>query len=467
MSCSDLISRNVPCLNFITTNFYSCNALLSEISKTTGKTTITDGVFRTSAITKTGSGGSTWALSAAGIYIDCDGIFAADGTTNDDLQFYLKASDGLAYFGGGTCTIGDFGIYFPSDVDSGTGGSIQWNYSSKTTWLYRVTGSNRTRWYSNATSSSNGAMEFGNMDIIANPGGLGGNYFYNTLSLAPLYNQGSADALHSHSYAAVSHGTHGGGTVTSVNTSSPLSGSFTDSGTISHLSTAGNRHIPTGGSGSSGSRQVLTYDGSSGTATFQAASEHGTHGGGSHPDPHRLGNGSSASCTYGFSTAINTGIFRSAGGYLGLVQGGDITVEVGASDVTMNEKLKLTVVPSTAFGSELRYESQTVKYSTSTKRSKMNIRDIELDTSQIYNLKLKSFEMRNQYEDEDGNYQYGDEPERTSFGMIAEEVYDIFPQVIALDDEDLPLSVNYSLLSVLLLAELKKLRARIEVLENA
>ena len=74
----------------------------------------------------------------------------------------------------------------------------------------------------------------------------------------------------------------GSGDITAVNTTSPITGGGTSgSVTIAHSSAAGNKHIPSGGSGSSGSRQVLTYNGSSGTATWQNASEHGSHGGGS------------------------------------------------------------------------------------------------------------------------------------------------------------------------------------------
>ena len=50
--------------------------------------------------------------------------------------------------------------------------------------------------------------------------------------------------------------------------------------------------------------------------------------------------------------------------------------------------------------------------------------------------------------------------------MIAEEVVSLIPQLVGVDKEGLPNSVDYPMLSVLLLAELKKLKARIEVLEG-
>ena len=64
--------------------------------------------------------------------------------------------------------------------------------------------------------------------------------------------------------------TAGTGLTGDVNTTS---GTHTQ--TIDHLTSAGYKHIPAGGS----SGQVLTYS-SDGTATWQAASAHGTHGGG-------------------------------------------------------------------------------------------------------------------------------------------------------------------------------------------
>jgi hypothetical protein len=57
----------------------------------------------------------------------------------------------------------------------------------------------------------------------------------------------------------------GNGTVTSIATTSPiLGGTITGTGTISHASTAGNKHIPTGGA----THQYLKYS-ASGTATWE------------------------------------------------------------------------------------------------------------------------------------------------------------------------------------------------------
>ena len=181
-----------------------------------------------------------------------------------------------------------------------------------------------------------------------------------------------------------------------------------------------------------------------------------------------VGNGSVGAPAYTFSEATNTGIFRSAGNYLGLAYGGGVKIEAQQSLVKLNQELHLADIGTidSASGAFLKIENYVVKYVASTIRAKMNIRDLGFDSSSIYGLSIKSFEMRKQYDDENGKQQWGEEAGATSFGLIAEEVLTVVPQLVGLDHENLPMSVDYPLLSVLLLAELKKLRARIEVLEG-
>ena len=93
----------------------------------------------------------------------------------------------------------------------------------------------------------------------------------------------------------------------------------------------------------------------------------------------------------------------------------------------------------------------------SSARFKDNIRDLEIDTSKVWDLKPRSFEWKG-----DGT---------TAFGLIAEEVDEIIPGLVAKyahgdSDEIRPQSVHYKFLSVLLLAEMKELKARIEELEK-
>lgn len=88
----------------------------------------------------------------------------------------------------------------------------------------------------------------------------------------------------------------------------------------------------------------------------------------------------------------------------------------------------------------------------SSRRYKKDITDLEFDSSKIYSLRPVSFTWK--------------EFDARSFGLIAEEVAEVLPQLVDNDEEGKPNSVKYKELSVLLLAELKKLKSKIDNLEN-
>jgi hypothetical protein len=99
-------------------------------------------------------------------------------------------------------------------------------------------------------------------------------------------------------------------------------------------------------------------------------------------------------------------------------------------------------------------------YPSSSARSKKDIKDIEIDTSKIYNMRPVSYTSKFPH---DGN--------KRQFGLIAEEVYEHIPDLVPVkkyegEKVETPFGVNYQMLSVLLLAEMKKLKARIEELEK-
>lgn len=100
-----------------------------------------------------------------------------------------------------------------------------------------------------------------------------------------------------------------------------------------------------------------------------------------------------------------------------------------------------------------------VMAASSSQRYKKDIVDLEFDTEKVYHLRPVSFTWKEQ-----GN---------RDFGLIAEEVNEILPEVVVYDNENLPNGVKYEQLSVLLLAEMKKLKEitkqqeeRISVLEK-
>ena len=100
----------------------------------------------------------------------------------------------------------------------------------------------------------------------------------------------------------------------------------------------------------------------------------------------------------------------------------------------------------------------------SSERFKDNIRDLEIDSSKIYDLRPVNFEW---------NDTQGELSGSTSFGLIAEEVVEVLPELVAVDSGSQPFMVDYGVLSVLLLNELQKknteiddIKSRLEVLEQ-
>ena len=86
-------------------------------------------------------------------------------------------------------------------------------------------------------------------------------------------------------------------------------------------------------------------------------------------------------------------------------------------------------------------------------RWKENVEDIskKIDTSKLYDLRPVTFNPTNSNE--------------LCLGLIAEEVEKIFPTLVPKDDQGLPSSVRYSLLSVLVLEELKKIKIELDNLK--
>jgi hypothetical protein len=91
-------------------------------------------------------------------------------------------------------------------------------------------------------------------------------------------------------------------------------------------------------------------------------------------------------------------------------------------------------------------------------RWKENVKDIEtvLDTSKIYDLRPVTFNP---------STGHGDTSE-VHIGLIAEEVERIIPLIVPKDSMGRPSSVRYSILAVLLLAEMKKLKIEIADLKR-
>lgn len=90
----------------------------------------------------------------------------------------------------------------------------------------------------------------------------------------------------------------------------------------------------------------------------------------------------------------------------------------------------------------------------SSRRFKRDIKDMEQESSSIMSLRPVTF----QYKSHTDNV--------TQFGLIAEEVMEIMPEIVNLDGEGKPESIRYHDLPCMLLNEIQKLQKRIEKLEN-
>ena len=112
--------------------------------------------------------------------------------------------------------------------------------------------------------------------------------------------------------------------------------------------------------------------------------------------------------------------------------------------------IEMPALDGASTGTQINWTSGVLHRFTSSKKYKKNIVDLDIDTSKIFDLRPVSFNDK--------------ATDQRCFGLIAEEVYEEMPELVVLENEE-PDAVTYSTLSVLLLAEVKKLRARVEQLE--
>ena len=106
-------------------------------------------------------------------------------------------------------------------------------------------------------------------------------------------------------------------------------------------------------------------------------------------------------------------------------------------------------------GASWGYNGMLMRISSSA-RYKKNIRDLELDTTKIFDLRTISFE----------NNELTATENITSFGLLAEDVAEKIPMLATYNEEGQPEGVQYKMLAVLLLEEMKKMKAEIEILKT-
>ena len=166
---------------------------------------------------------------------------------------------------------------------------------------------------------------------------------------------------------------------------------------------------------------------------------------------HGVGNGEVTSPTLYFyaDTDVDTGFYRIAEDKIGVAVDGELAVEFSDSYGLTLHKMGTSAFADPnlvvdAFGNILK--------DTSSKRYKKNIADLDFNSDIIYQLRPVSFDWK-----KGSNH---------DFGLIAEEVDTLLPEIVGHDAEGQAENVKYAKLTVLLLEEVRKLKQEIEELKE-
>ena len=162
---------------------------------------------------------------------------------------------------------------------------------------------------------------------------------------------------------------------------------------------------------------------------------------------HSAGAGSEAYASHTFYGDTDTGMYNISADILGFSTGGTLRVQVSSSGTTFS-----TIQTGTVAYDAFVTAGGLLKRVTSSERRKKDIIKLTTPSEKIYDL-------------EPVNFTWKDTGEK-DFGIIAERAYETIPELAVLDEEGRPDGVKYSLLSVLLLNEVKKLKQEIEELKE-
>jgi hypothetical protein len=134
---------------------------------------------------------------------------------------------------------------------------------------------------------------------------------------------------------------------------------------------------------------------------------------------------------------------------------------IGVATGTGNGEISSTVIcgitgkTSTSGVAVYVNSSNVLGTSTSNRDSKQDITDMGEDSAIIYNLRPRTFKFK-----------ADTDPKPKQYGMIAEEVESIFPEMVAYNKDGKPTNLFYQFLAPMLVNELQKLEKRVSLLEQ-
>ena len=149
---------------------------------------------------------------------------------------------------------------------------------------------------------------------------------------------------------------------------------------------------------------------------------------------------------YSWTDDTDTGMYREGANNIGFTTNGSTRLQIkddGTYLIACSAENNTVV--------HIKADGRLTK-ATSSRRYKDNIQDLDINTEKIYDLRPVSFDWKSSG--------------KADFGLIAEEVSDTLPELVVYNEDSVPESVQYTSLSVLLLAELKKLREEVKDLKT-
>jgi len=155
------------------------------------------------------------------------------------------------------------------------------------------------------------------------------------------------------------------------------------------------------------------------------------------------------------NTGVGAGVDTDAAARTGSIAIG-VSAAGTAALATVDDGLFFHNALAVVAGTAVEYDGATGQMGpiASSRRFKENVSSLAdgaIDSAKVYDLREVAYTLKTNGARE--------------FGLIAEEVAEVYPEIVPLDAERRPQAVKYDRLTVLLLAELRKLRDRVAQLE--